>query len=258
MAIQIATPYSDLFRDKSMRDLLLCLSDVVELRKPEQMGLISFPSIFHCELNLVALWSDGDRSTLSDMALSRNLEMISFHMSSRYGRNILREDVFHGMGRPYSVEEMEARAQTNVAFLRKTFGDEFPILVENNNDLETDAYQNITDGDFIARIVEYNNILFLWDISHSEITAINRSIDHEDYIVTLPIERCVQVHLSGYGMRNGVAYDEHNLLTEKNWAYFRQKLCGLHNLKFATIEYYKDGFILQNQLRKLRLILEDC
>ena len=255
MTIQIATPFSELFKDKSIREAIIHHSDVVELRKLEQVGQIDYPSIFHSDMSLIALWSDRDRSMLSAMAHSRSLEVISFHIASRYGQNVLRDGAFHGIGRLYSDEEMKDHAQSNVAFLRKTFGDEYPILVENNNDLGTDAYQTITDGDFITSIVEDNDIHFLWDIAHSEITAINRHIDHEDYLLTLPLERGIQVHLSGYGMKDGFAYDAHEVITDTEWTYFTQQIPRLPELKFATIEYYKDSNILQKQLRKLRQII---
>ena len=256
MTIRIATPFSELFKRKPIRRSILRLSDVVELRDPRQTLCEDFLKIFHSELNLVALWSDADRSILEGICKWRHLKLISFHLASRYRQNLLRKGAFHGVGKPYNEKEMKAHARNNITFLRKTLRGEFPILAENNNDLGTDAYQIVTDGEFIAGVVEENNIGFLWDIAHSKITAHNRSIDHEAYLATLPLDRCVQVHLSAYGKRNGVAFDAHDAMGVDEWAYFGEQMRRLPHLVYATIEYYKDSTILQEQLRKLREIIE--
>ena len=118
------------------------------------------------------------------------------------------------------------------------------------------AYHTVTDNDFISRVISNNNIHFLWDVAHSKITAFNRNTDHEHYVISLPLDRCLQVHLSRYAKRGNVPYDAHECMSDKDWTYFSQQLARLPNLRYATLEYYKDGVILQRQLQRLRSILE--
>jgi uncharacterized protein (UPF0276 family) len=70
------------------------------------------------------------------------------------------------------------------------------------------------------------------------------------------MERCLQVHLSGYRMERGVARDAHGLVEAEDWAFFSEQLGNLPHLRFVTIEYYKDGAQLKKQLERLRSVVE--
>lgn len=54
--------------------------------------------------------------------------------------------------------------------IKDIFGNKTPILVENNNNLLTDAYDTITDVKFIGEIIENNDIYLLLEISHAKVT----------------------------------------------------------------------------------------
>jgi uncharacterized protein (UPF0276 family) len=88
-------------------------------------------------------------------------------------------------------------------------------------------------------------------------TAFNRDMDHEVYLNSLPLGQCLQVHLSRFRKRDGMAYDSHDLMMEEDWIYFERQITRLPKLKYVTIEYYRDGTMLQEQIRKLRLILNE-
>jgi uncharacterized protein (UPF0276 family) len=257
MSIRIATPFSSLFRDERSRLSILRLSDAVELRAPGQGDGIGLTKIFHCDLNLVSDWEESQKELLRRTANHDAIEMISVHLASRYEHNLLRNGVFEGTGAPFTAAQMEAHIQSNVAFLRELYGPDFPILVENNNDLRTDAYRVVTDGDFIHRIILDHDLRLLWDIAHSRITAVNRHMEHEVYVSSLPLERCVQIHLSRHGMQDGMACDTHDYLLDEDWQYFQDQISRLPKLNFVTIEYYQDAAVLQEQLRRLRAVLQN-
>ncbi len=255
MAIQIATPYSDLLATRSLRKSIVELSDVIEARSPVQLGQLPLPFIFHSDLNLVSRWTAFERKRLKEIARFRELGLISFHVASRYERNVIRGGAFHGVGEPYTEGEMEAHAHENVTTAREVFGPELPVLIENNNDLGTDAYRKVTDSDFIAQLVVKNGLQFLWDTAHSKITAVNRKIDHGVYMAKLPTACCLQVHLSGFRIEKGNVVDAHEPLKEEDWGFFSEQLGRLPHLRFVTLEYYKDGPLLKEQLRRLRSVL---
>jgi uncharacterized protein (UPF0276 family) len=256
VAIEIATPYSDLLAEPTLRASIFELSDVIEARDSGQLSGLPLPFLFHSDLNLVSRWGAFERELLKEIARHRGLRLISFHAASRYQHNRIRDGAFHGIGEPYTPREMEDRAHENVMTTREMFGPDLPILVENNNDLGTDAYRTVTDSEFLARLVRENGLHFLWDTAHSRITAVNRKIDHAGYMAKLPMECCFQVHLSGYRMERGVACDAHELLEEEDWAFFGEQLGNLPRLRFVTIEYYKDGTQLREQLGRLRSVVE--
>jgi uncharacterized protein (UPF0276 family) len=255
VAIQIATPYSDLLATPSLRKSVLALSDVIEARSPTHLGQLPCPFIFHSDLNLVSRWSAFERERLEEIARYRGLGLISFHVASCYQQNVIRNGAFHGVGEPFTASEMEVHAHENVTAAREVFGPELPVLIENNNDLGTDAYRTVTDSDFIARLVAKNGLHFLWDAAHSKITAVNRGMDHDAYMAKLPMECCLQIHLSGYRIERGIAFDAHEPLKEEDWRFFREQLGRLPHLRFVTIEYYKDGTLLKEELTRLRSVL---
>ena len=140
-------------------------------------------------------------------------------------------------------------------WLRSFLNPRILIAVENNNYFPTEAYQMVTDGDFITQIVEENDLEFLFDIAHAKITAHNRSLDYSDYLKTLPIDRTVQIHISRYEIKNGLARDAHKLPDEKTWQEVKILLDKIP-VRYATIEYYKDYDGLVRGLKKLRDLVE--
>ena len=69
----------------------------------------------------------------------------------------------------------------NIPKIKNILGD-IEILIENNNYYPTKAYDIITDADFISNLVYDNNIGFLFDQAHAEITAHNQKIKYEEYV----------------------------------------------------------------------------
>ena len=58
-------------------------------------------------------------------------------------------------------------------WLRKNFRNKLLIGLENNNYYPTKAYDFVTDGDFIDKVVRDNNkLFFLFDLAHAQVTCI--------------------------------------------------------------------------------------
>jgi len=255
MDIQIATPYSTLFEDEAAKKTILSLSDAVELRGPGQAETVSGPFLFHCEMSLVSAWSEEERAGLSAMAENTTFEAVSFHVLSRYARNQIQDGAFHGKGKPHTEAEMLENAARNAHFARSVFQDAL-LLVENNNDLGTDAYEKVTDPEFLLKIMEANGLYLLLDIAHAKISSQNRHISLDDYLEGLDLEKTIQVHLSRHGEKDGRAFDAHEALRDEDWEFFEDRLSQMPALKYATVEYYKDAAVLADQLGKLRSILD--
>jgi uncharacterized protein (UPF0276 family) len=96
----------------------------------------------------------------------------------------------------------------------------------------------------------------LWDVAHSFITANNTGQKIKDYLKDLGVEKCRQIHLSRYNIEKGFAWDTHDVMQHNDWEYFIACLPKLTQLKYVTIEYYKDFDKLLNQLERLNFFLE--
>ena len=251
---QIATPISHLFRKKDIREKIIRYSDILEERDHSIDIGKNDDFIYHCELNIVAKWSDKEIGILQKIRYKDCLKLISFHILSRYQKNNIQNNAFIGIGRPYSIKEMEENCRENCKIVRKIFGKEMTILVENNNYLSTDAYEKIIEGDFISKIVGENNIFLLLDIAHAMITAINKKIDIHEYFNSLPLKKCKQIHLSKYFVKKGNALDAHETLEEDDWKFFKEILELTRNVEYVSIEYYKNADKLVEQLIKLKKI----
>ncbi len=255
MDILIATPYSDLFADENEMASLCGCSDIIELRKPAQMGKIAGKVLFHSEINLAAQWEKDEFDTLAAIAAKGNLAALSFHLPSCYARNAMQGNRFIGIGSPWSKEEMLRHAAENILVVRRLFGDGVDIMVENNNDLLTDAYEVVADPRFITELIGQNGIYLLLDIAHARISAHNRKREERHYFEELPLTRTRQVHLSRFAVKDGMAIDAHAALEEDDWLFCHRWLGRLPQLRYVTIEYYKDAAVLRAQLDRLRAFL---
>ena len=133
--------------------------------------------------------------------------------------------------------------------IKKIFGNNVKIGIENNNYYPTRAYNFITDCDFIYEVVMENDIEFLFDIAHAGITAFNKDIDFEDYISCLPLERLIQIHVCQFAAHDKTfAYDAHNSPGEKEWGIIKSLILKYSVPKYITVEYYKKKNLLINSL----------
>lgn len=215
-------------------------------------------ALFHCELSLVAPWSSHEAGEIGAAATAvagagGRLELVSFHLASRYARNRLAGGAFVGEGTPMTRETMLAHAARNALLARESCSAE--LLVENNNHLGTDAYELVTDPRFISDLTAHAGVGLLLDVAHARISARNTGVDERDYLTALPLGSVRQVHLSRHGSDGTRAWDAHDPLEEQDWRYFLELIPLLPDLRYVTIEYYRDADALLAQLVRLRSIL---
>jgi hypothetical protein len=261
MKILVATPYSHIFSDERVKARILGLSDMAEIRGPEQAMCATQTVLWHCELSLVREWRNRHISYLSEMvegfrAAGVYLKGASFHIPSRYEKNEVVCGAFVGQGSPMSAQQMLKNSKINSQTIRSILGisgfNEATLLVENNNHLGTDAYDVVTEPLFIESLLDLTGFGLLLDVAHGRITAINTNQPELDYFEKLPIERAQQIHLSRPDIRGNVAVDAHEALTNDDWEFFHFLMTLAPNIKYATIEYYKNSDILEGLLTRLK------
>ncbi len=265
MGIRIATPYSHLFESPDIKRTIISLSDMTEIRGPDQVFDITSSVLWHCELSLVRQWADKHLAYLSSIvdglrSANVRLDVVSFHVPSRYQTNDVMEGAFVGRGEPMPEDEMLVNAGVNALTVRNMLNQagfsNARLLVENNNHLGSDAYDTVTSPVFINRLLDLTDFGLLLDVAHARITAANTGQDEQTYFEKLPLGRAVQIHLSRHSLLEGRARDSHDTLEDDDWDFFLGLMPQLPRLAYATIEFYKDANVLAGLLKRLRRELE--
>lgn len=256
--IKLATPISTLFNgDEAERDIVDA-SDCLECRDHAVKSTLPRQELFHFEAELIHPWPQDRRAFIRQaIAKKPELTLITFHAASCCSAPILEHGRYQIGGTVYTVAQMLDHARDNVAWLRSFLPQKMEIGLENNNYYPTPAYEHVTDGAFLSRIVEENNLRFLFDIAHARITAHNRKISLEQYHASLPLTKIIQVHVCRSSMDpQGMAIDAHLAPGEEEREEVESLIARYQGLRYVTLEYYKDAKELAailGEYRKLRI-----
>lgn len=254
--VKIATPISHLFENKEYARLITKYSDCLEFRDASIDSQLSKQEAFHCELQPIHKLNEENFKYLEYLQnKKRDLKLLTFHIASSCDKPFIKNGIFEKGGREYSEKEALNNAKINFRRIRRIFSPKVRFAVENTNYYPTEAYKYITDSSFISRIVGDSKIDFLFDLAHARITAYNKGIDYEAYRDSLPLSRIIQIHLSSFKVvRRNLAFDAHDYPKPREFAEVKSLLEN-GNLKYLTVEYYKNTRCLINSLRILRGLL---
>jgi len=253
----IATPVSGLFLNNENYKNIENLSDCLELRQNYSYNESKKNKLFHFEFQPIHHFSSIDFNYIDEVIKkNKHLELISFHMASCYDKPKIINGKFVPGGRKYSPDEMYKNAKKNFSVINQIVGDSIKIAVENNNYLRTSAYQHIADPSFISKIILDNNIYFLYDLAHGFISAYNLGINYDQYLKSLPIDKIIQLHICRSSIKNNEAYDAHFLPDKRVYNEVIELIKHSRNLKFLTIEYYRDSKKLIESIKKLKKLIK--
>jgi len=255
--IKIATPISHLLKENKDFVQIGEYSDCWECRDKSFYSIIEKQEVFHCDLQPMHNITDEQLRYLKKIRNNKpDLKLITFHCASNCDQpTVNKEGMFEVGGKRYSKIEMLENAKTNFSIIKKIFGDDIKIGIENNNYYNTPAYDYVTDPEFISSIVCDNELEFLFDIAHAKVTCYNRKLNFNDYKNKLPLDRIIQIHVCHYGIdKNGLAYDAHELPGEEEIEEILN-LVSSYNVMYITIEFYKDKIGLINCLKEIKKIL---
>ena len=254
---KLATPISSLFKmiefEKEIvknSDFLECRDNSINYDKYSERQIL-----FHSDLQPIHEWSNHEWNILKKIKKNKPyLKLISFHMAACCDNPILQNNIFQINGRVYSVSEMLYYSQKNIKNLKNFFGAKIEIAIENNNYYPTDAYNHITDANFIYDVVCENKIKLLFDLAHAKITSFNKNIKFMDYFKALPLKNIIQLHISKYALNHELhlAYDAHNRIDEFDVIEIKNIITNLKALEYITVEYYNDIRGLIDQIKMLK------
>lgn len=114
-----------------------------------------------------------------------------------------------------------------------------PIILENMPVLNPSKYFFESDPQVISDVLQETNCDMLLDLAHARISAEARKISVETYLTLLPLEKVVQVHLTGTRRKNGVLFDAHETLEEVDYSLLGWALQRCQP-KWLTLEYFRE------------------
>ncbi len=147
-------------------------------------------------------------------------EIISYHLgfSCEKLKSGGQFDFATGLSEVLDKEEVRRRILDNVAFVKKTYLKRGQLLLENldyNPKDKSGAYEYVCDPKFIDEILTTSSCGMLLDIGHANCSAQNMGYDDVmGFIKQLPLEKVVEVHMSGAGRKDGLAHDTHHPITK--------------------------------------------
>jgi uncharacterized protein len=188
-----------------------------QLRHAPQSGDIqlSVPAVLHCASMSIAGFVPPAADTLRSInAEARRMRTpwIGEHLAFISADALDRAPVADPVSLTYTVcpqlsEQTVERVAHNMRRLRGEI--EVPIIVENAPQYFRMPGSTMSMADFITAVLTRCKIDLLLDLTHFLITCINTSTDPRKEFPRLPLERVVEMHISGISMQSGIAWDDH-------------------------------------------------
>ena len=132
--------------------------------------------------------------------------------------------------------------------------DGLPIILENLSSLPDEKYHYQADPDIITEIMETTDSGLLLDIAHARLAASFQGRHVRSYLEKLPLERTMQIHVSGIREQYGRLRDAHESLQEEDYIVLKW-LLGKCQPQVVTLEYFREQATLRKQLWALREII---
>jgi hypothetical protein len=243
----IATPISHLFENQGFAQQIIENSDCLELRQRSLNSIHENQKLFHIDIDLTQPWDNEIKKYLENAISQKiDLDLITFQATRCCsGENIV-NGVFEISGTKFSKEDLLSFAKNNVDWIRSWLNPRIKIGFENNNYYPTEAYEIITEPEFIKKLVIDNQVYLLLDIAHAMVTSHNQKRTYISYIEDLPMEKCIQLHICQPMIKdNQIARDTHDLPTKEMLLETMRLVTKYPNIGYLTVEYYKnvDGLI---------------
>jgi uncharacterized protein (UPF0276 family) len=130
-----------------------------------------------------------------------------------------------------------------------------PVLLENLEPPTLDGFDFESRTGRITEVLDRTGCGLLLDLGHARVSAAAFTMDVEEYLSGLPMDRVAQLHVSGPRMHDGRLVDSHEPLQEEDYALVDFILARARP-KVVTLEYIRRRDPLEEQLQRLRRILD--
>jgi uncharacterized protein (UPF0276 family) len=155
---------------------------------------------------------------------------------------------------PPQIATSRRRFISSVANLKAAIN--LPVILENmpTPPDKNGRYAFNSEADFIMGILEETGCDLLLDMAHARIAAGARDMEVFEYLSSLPLERVIQIHLSGARLKGGCLVDAHEPLEDIDYTIFEWLLERTYP-KIVTLEYFREPEPLRWQILRLQRIL---
>ena len=157
---------------------------------------------------------------------------------------------------PQLSEEAVERVSMNLSSLRSKFP--APIILENSPQYFPIPGSTMGMADFVAMVSAQCDVDLLLDLSHFMITSMNTGVDSSKEIEKLPLERVVEIHLSGMNLQDGIVWDDHAVPAPPEMFDLLRQVVKRARPRALTVEYNWEALphpVILSHLERARGIL---
>ncbi len=160
---------------------------------------------------------------------------------------------------PQFSEPILNRVIANTVYWEQRLG--VPVLLENGPMYFSMPGSTMSQSEFICALCMRQQALsLLLDLSHFAITCSNLELDPLEALDALPLERVVEVHLSGAREQEGLVWDDHSLPAPAIVFELLAHLLRRIKPRAVTFEYNWDASfprdILRRDIERTRILVE--
>ncbi len=131
-----------------------------------------------------------------------------------------------------------------------------PIALENPSTYLEFKSSHIAEAEFIARMAKESGCNLLLDVNNVYVSCYNHRLSAQAYIDALPLERVVQIHLSGHTNNGNHIVDTHdNHVIDEVWALYKyvvHKAARVPNTMVEWDDKIPEFPVLAHELQKAR------
>lgn len=137
-----------------------------------------------------------------------------------------------------------------------------PLAIENPSTYLEFNHSHLSEAEFIAHMVRATDCNLLLDVNNVYVTSFNHHLDPKAYIDALPLEKIIQIHLSGHDNQGTHIIDTHDNHVEENvWRLYQYVVHKIGYTPNTMIEW--DNRIpefpeLLAELNKARLVAKEA
>ena len=215
-----------------------------QLRHAPEAGSIqeTVPVILHCASMSVAGFVPPDEGTMK--AIEREAERTKTPWIGEHLAFITADPIEADHTQPTSLtytvcpqlsEETVERVAMNLASLQKHFN--VPLILENSPQYFDIPGSSLSMVDFVGAVVERCQVGLLLDLTHFLISMLNTKKDPVSEIDRLPLEKVVEVHISGLSVQSGIAWDDHATPAPPVTFDLLERVMARGRPKAVTLEY---------------------
>jgi hypothetical protein len=139
---------------------------------------------------------------------------------------------------------------------------EHPIALENPSTYLEFKSSTMPEAEFIARMAEESGCNLLLDVNNVYVTCYNHRLNAKQYLDTLPLDKIIQIHLSGHSNKGNHIIDTHDdHVVEDVWNLYKYVIHKSGRIPNSMIEWddnIPEFPVLLTELEKARSAANDA